>query len=287
MKDTRARIPAGVYPDARKRRYDSTIIHLDALVSDLDVSKKLPTEVMMSNLCKNCSSETTDLYCAHCGQSTSIKRIDWAFCLKEFIFNNLTFHKGIFFTIKSLIVNPKKMVEDYLSGKRIRYTSAVHFFLFILIFKGILTLITRDVDTEGPYKLMINGVSSDFNLRQYMKPMLFIFTSISSLGNYLVYRSRKFNLPEHFFLNFYIIGMSILLTKLYTLITWNKFPDFRIVVSLLVIVSYYIRMFYDKKIRIVDFLKGIWCMTLNLTFSLVLVIIGAIIYGISKTYIKI
>ena len=232
----------------------------------------------MSNLCKNCNTETTDLYCSHCGQSTSIKRIDWAFCTKEFIFNNLTLHKGLLYTIKTLIMHPKKMVEDYLNGKRVSYTGAVQFFLFILIFKGIISLLVGDVSTEGPGKININGISSDIDLKQYMKPMILIFTSISSLGNYLVYKNRKFNLAEHFVLNFYIIGMCFLLPVVFNLLTLFRFRDYNAMLMVLIIISYYIRIFYDKKIRIIDFFNGIWCMVINLFFALILLIAGAIIY---------
>jgi hypothetical protein len=244
----------------------------------------------MDNQCRNCNSETTDLYCAHCGQSTSTKRIDWAFCAKEFIFNNFTFHKGMLFTIKSLIINPKKMVENYLEGKRVGYTGAVQFFLFILIFKGIISLLVGDVQAASPGKIEINHISSAIDFQKYMRSMIFVFTSISSVGNYLVYRSKKYNLAEHFFLNFYIFGMCFFLTAVFNLITFYKFPDFKAGIMGLIIISYYIRIFYDKKIKVVDFLKGIWCMTLNLIFASILFIIWAIIYmnqnGILKTAIQ-
>ncbi len=240
----------------------------------------------MSNLCKNCNSETTDQYCAHCGQCTSIKRIDWAFCTQEFIFNNFTFHKGMLFTIKSLLLNPKKMVENYLAGKRVGYTGAVQFFLFILIFKGIISLLVGDVGTDEPGTIMINGASSPINIEQYTRPIIFIFTTVSALGNYLVFRSRKFNLAEHFFLNFYIIGMSFFISAVFNLVTFYKFPDLKLPVMFLIIISYYIRSFYDKKIRFVDILKGIWCMTLNLIFAVILLIIGALIYAYQHDLLK-
>jgi hypothetical protein len=232
----------------------------------------------MNNQCKNCNAEISDLYCSHCGQSTSTKRIDWAFCAKEFIFNNFTFHKGMLFTIKSLIINPKKMIENYLEGKRVGYTGAVQFFLFILIFKGIVSLLVGDVGADKPGTIMINGVSSNVDLQKYVRPGIFIFTIISSLGNYLVYKSKKYKLAEHFFLNFYIIGMVFFLSVVYNLITFYKFTDEKILFMGLVIISYYTRIFYDKKIKVIDFLKGIWCLTLNLVFALILLIIGAIIY---------
>ncbi len=233
----------------------------------------------MSNLCKNCNSETTDLFCPHCGQSTSTKKIDWAFCFTEFIFNNFTFHKGMLFTIKSLVLNPKKMVENYLEGKRIGYTGAVQFFLFILIFKGIISLIVGDVGSEKPVTITTNGNSSPIDMQSYIRPMIFIFVTISSLGNYLIYKNRKFSLAEHFVLNFYIIGMCIFLTQVFDLITFNKSQYLHVLIMALIIISYYIRIFYDRKIRIVDFIKGIWCMIVNLIFAIIVVLSGIIIYG--------
>jgi hypothetical protein len=232
----------------------------------------------MSNICKNCNFETDGKFCSNCGQSTSTKKIDWSFCFKEFIFNNFTFHKGMLFTIKSLILNPKKMVENYLAGKRIRYTGAVQFFLFILIFKGIISLLVGDVGPEKPGTITANDDSSQLDMQSYIRPMLFIFVTISSLGNYLVYKSRKFSLAEHFVLNFYIIGMCFFLTQVFDLITFNKIQDWNILIMALIVISYYIRIFYDKKIRVVDFLKGIWCMAVNFIFATIVVISGAFIY---------
>jgi len=135
-----------------------------------------------------------------------------------------------------------------------------------------------DVQTSSPGNIMINGVSAQIDLQKYMRPMVFMFTIISSLGNYLVYRKKKYNLAEHFFLNFYIVGMGFFFSILFNLITFYKLPDYKTLFMGVVIISYYIRIFYEKKIRFVDFLKGIWCMTLNLIFALILVAIGAFIY---------
>ncbi len=232
----------------------------------------------MSNMCKNCNSETTDLFCAHCGQPTSTNRINWTFCIKEYIFNNFTLHKGMLFTIKSLILHPKKVVEDYLKGKRISYTGAIQFFLFILIFKGLISLLIGDAGATEPGNITINGVSSEIDFVKYMKPMVLIYTAFSSIGNYLVFKNRKYNLAEHFVLNFYIVGMGFFLGVVFNLVSLYRFKDFDVLFMTAVVLSYYIRIFYDKKIRGVDVLKGIWCLTINLFFALILVIIGAIIY---------
>jgi hypothetical protein len=86
---------------------------------------------------------------------------------------------------------------------------------------------------------MINGVETVLDLQKYMKPILIIYTIISSLGNYLVYRRRKYNLAEHFVINFYIIGMVFLLTALFNLVTFYKVSDYDYIPTMLVGISYY------------------------------------------------
>jgi hypothetical protein len=178
------------------------------------------------------------------------------------------------------------MVEDYLAGKRIYYTSAVHFFLFVMIVKAIVALISGHAHTTEPGKVMINGVSSDIDLKHYLKPMIIIFASVSSIGNYLAFKSRKYNLAEHFFINFYIVGMCFLISVVLNIVTLYKYPDTVTLIMLLVILSYYIRTFYDKKLRVVDFLKGIWCLIMNMLIALILLIIGALIYAYQHNMLK-
>lgn len=233
----------------------------------------------MIEFCKNCSCETTGLYCAHCGQSTSTKRINWAFFTKEFLFNNFTFHKGMLFTVKSLILHPRKMLTDYLEGKRVGYTGAVQFFLFILIFKGLVSLIRGDAAADSNYTTMINGVETAIDLQKYMKPLIIIYTIISSLGNYLVYRSRKYNLAEHFVINFYIIGLVFLTTSLFDIFTFYKLTDYNYIPILIFGIASYMRIFYDKKIRIIDFFKALWCLTLNLILALIVLVIYGFTYA--------
>ena len=233
----------------------------------------------MKELCKNCNSKTTGLFCAHCGQSTTTKRIDWSFCSKEFFINSLTLHKGMLFTVTSLIRHPKKMVTDYLDGKRICYTGAVQFLLFITIFMGLASLLGRGAQDNPVSNAMINGVEYEIDIHKYMKPIIVIYAIISSFGNYLVYRRRKYNLAEHFLLNFYIIGMVFLLSTVFDLITFYQLSDYDYIPAFLFAMTYYIRIFYDKKIRVVDFFKAIWCITLNLIIALVLLIGGGFIYA--------
>ncbi len=72
--------------------------------------------------------------------------------------------------------------------------------------------------------------------------------------------------------------MGFLLSAVFNIISFKTLTDYKFFAMLLIVISYYIRIFYDKKIRIADFFKALWCMTLNLIFDLILLVIGVIIY---------
>jgi hypothetical protein len=218
----------------------------------------------MNNLCKNCDTETTDLYCPHCSQPTKTKRIDWSIFSQEFIYNNFTLHKGLLFTIKSLVLKPKRVIEDYLVGKRIRYTGAVQFYLFILIFLGVFSLIWTEFGLFKQGKILVNYSNSKVDIGGWIKNLRILFIALSSFGTYLVYRSKKYNLVEHFIVNFYILGMSLFLTEVIMILSIYKLETSRAYIFFAIVTSFYIRIFYDAKIRIKDFIKGLWCLILSI-----------------------
>tara|TARA_R110002050_G_scaffold300722_2_gene471902 strand:+ start:46416 stop:47321 length:906 start_codon:yes stop_codon:yes gene_type:complete len=57
------------------------------------------------------------------------KRITWELIWTDFL-NVINFEKGVFFTIKGLIVKPKETVDDYLYGARMRHANPFRFLLF-------------------------------------------------------------------------------------------------------------------------------------------------------------
>jgi hypothetical protein len=231
----------------------------------------------MDNICKNCGFETTENYCARCGQATQTKRFDWPMFLQEFIFNNFTLHKGLLFTIKSLILHPKQVIEDYLAGKRAKYTGAVQFFLFILLCYGLLILFKSELGIHQPQKIVTGYANTKIDISGWMKSMRLLIIVVSSFLTYMIYRNKKYYLAEHFIVNFYIWGISSLLGEVIMLITFYKLERGRALIGCFIIISYYIRIFYNEKIWIIDYIKGIICFLLSVVaykylFKLILMI---------------
>jgi hypothetical protein len=215
----------------------------------------------MNNLCKNCDTETTDLYCPHCGQPTKTKRIDWSIFSQEFIYNNFTLHKGLLFTIKSLIINPKRVIEDYLYGKRVKYTGAVLFYLFYFILAALFQLIKvqlgiqqENVYAESDYK--------NIDISNWVKSLRILTIVLSSFSTFIIYRNKKYNLSEHVVINFYIWPICLFLAYMIRVVTFYKLETSEPYIFNVLLIIYYIRTFYDKRIRIIDCFKGILCFML-------------------------
>jgi hypothetical protein len=97
--------------------------------------------------CKNCTSKIYANYCAHCGNAAKLKRIDGHFILHE-IEHVLHFEKGLFFTIKELLLRPGKCVKEYISENRSRLVKPI---IFIIVTSLIYTLVEHFFNIEKGY----------------------------------------------------------------------------------------------------------------------------------------
>src|SRR5947199_6953580 len=96
--------------------------------------------------CKNCGYHVDYKYCPKCGQSASIERFSVKHLLHEFIHGFYHVDHGIIYTTKALSLNPGKMLNEYLHGKRKDHFNP---FTFILIISALLTiLLPKLVDTS-------------------------------------------------------------------------------------------------------------------------------------------
>lgn len=72
--------------------------------------------------CKNCGENIVGNYCYNCGLKV-IDRIDNNHIFTQFFDKIWNINNGFFGTLKTLIVNPKMVVSEYLRGNIIRYYS--------------------------------------------------------------------------------------------------------------------------------------------------------------------
>ena len=96
--------------------------------------------------CLNCNHhiETTDAYCASCGQRTRESRISSWQLIGEF-FRTVVNIDSKFFKSLGLLFFPSRLTSDYIQGKRARYINpARFFFVALIIYFGLLTLVLNN-----------------------------------------------------------------------------------------------------------------------------------------------
>lgn len=79
--------------------------------------------------CRNCNSTINDKFCGNCGQPVQLKRIDGHFVRHE-IAHVLHLDKGIFYTVKELLIRPGTTVRTFISEDRNRLVKPI---LFLII----------------------------------------------------------------------------------------------------------------------------------------------------------
>jgi hypothetical protein len=78
--------------------------------------------------CKNCGHMATHKYCAHCGQPTRVRRLNFEDFLEDGI--NETFHlsQRYFVTLREMHFRPGPTISAYLAGKRRTYQNPLSYF---------------------------------------------------------------------------------------------------------------------------------------------------------------
>ena len=82
-------------------------------------------------ICGNCQTNFSGNYCFNCGQHKDVPRFSYKWIAKNMIGGWINIDSGFFFTIKELFIRPGYMINDYITGKRIRYFRPLQM-LFVL-----------------------------------------------------------------------------------------------------------------------------------------------------------
>lgn len=110
--------------------------------------------------CKNCVSKIHGNYCAQCGQPAKLKRIDGQFILHE-IEHVLHFEKGLFFTIRELLIRPGRSVRGYIAENRSRLMKPI---IFIIVTSLIYSLMEHFFQIEKGYFNMSDDKATSIKL---------------------------------------------------------------------------------------------------------------------------
>jgi len=237
--------------------------------------------------CKNCGKIIEGNFCSHCGQNSKVGKVNLSNFLSEISESVFQINKGLFFTIKELLVRPGPCVKEFLNGKRKNHFKPI---AYVLTFSTLYFLISRLTGENTWMNDVISGFSEAANDAKRDKeiPSLLAWLSenfayanllllpIFSFASYLSFFGFKRNYLEHIVLNSYVTGQQAIFYSIFILIEIfidSKYLELMPVLISVVYASWVYWQFFIKGNRIINILRLVLAYVLYIIFSLGLLFI--------------
>ncbi len=218
--------------------------------------------------CTKCEVIISQKFCPNCGNPRELQRINWQYVLSEFS-NVFNLEKGIFYTLKEVILRPGSAVKKFLFEDRKRFVKPMVFIILCSIF---FTFIKHTFNFDSP-----NILTNSYNWQKSTLGNI-IFVILDNTGYSTIvmaffialwikvfFRKADYNYYEIYTLLCYVMGIAILINGIFGILedVFN-FPVFQVGVNLgLIYISWGIARFFDKN-KIVNYFKGIISVVLGM-----------------------
>ncbi len=211
------------------------------------------------NICKKCNNEFEGNYCFNCGHPQKIERINSGYIISE-IASVLNFQKGIFHTIKELLIKPGQNIRQFISEDRNRLVKPI---LFIIICSLTYTVFVQIFEFKDGYinfhfddsnsamSLIFQWITQNYG---YSNILMAVFVAIWIK---IFYRKYDYNFYEILILLLFISGMQMLMFAfLGALESLIKTPILTFGTYFVLIYAFWtIGQFFDKR-KILNYAKA-------------------------------
>jgi len=174
--------------------------------------------------CRNCETELNGNYCHACGQSANIRQINLLFVLHQLRDGIFQVDRGFFYTAKELFLRPALTLDNYLTGKRIRYFKPVS---YVMILGTVFALLNHwlQLDDISDTKLVTDSIKTAYaDAQEWINTRYTLFSFLLipffALSFYLFFRKEKYNFFEHLVINTYLIGQQFLIHIILIPVIW-------------------------------------------------------------------
>ncbi|PID63074.1 MAG: hypothetical protein CR986_00400 [Ignavibacteriae bacterium] len=235
--------------------------------------------------CRKCGAELADDFCSKCGNPKTLKRIDGSYVLSEIV-SVLNFDKGIFYTIKELLIRPGKNVHEFIHTDRNRLVKPV---IFVIVCSLIYTIAQQFLKFEDGY---VNaggfGDSAVTNIYKWIQNNYgysnIIMSFFITLWIKLFFKKYHYNFFEIMILLCFVMGIGMLIYTTFGII--ESITKVRILqiggIAGFIYISWAIGQFFNKNKKL-NYLKGLAAYLLGMiTFYFLAVILGVGIDLISQ-----
>ena len=172
--------------------------------------------INMENItCKNCENTFTGNYCNVCGQKVHFGKFTLKREISTVFSNVFSLDKGIILTVKLLIVNPGKLIRDYLSGATKKYIHPLKFLMLCVTVSVILEYIVGGFEAVNESVNEMAGYSDEQLkmqqkfmpvMKQYLDIIILLMLPFQSFFSYIFFKKHKYNYTEHLLLNSFFFG---------------------------------------------------------------------------------
>lgn len=167
-----------------------------------------------STLCKNCDTTLTGRYCIECGQSADTERISYHSIIHEIEHGIIHIDKGIFYTIKELVLRPGRTIKGYLAGKRVDHFKPFAFLFITATIYAVLAKVTHSGTLFGNIQVSVQDKDDQVFIeafewiKNHYAYALVLLLPLISLSTLIVYRKSAYNYFEHLVINAYTTGIK-------------------------------------------------------------------------------
>lgn len=239
----------------------------------------------MMAVCTSCNQNIPENYCSKCGEPAILKRIDRHYIQHE-IEHVLHLEKGIFYTIKELLIRPGQTIHNFISNDRSRLVKPV---VFVIVTSLIYTLINHFFHIEEGYinfdktnTAAINPINEWVQSHYgYANIIIGVFLS---LWLKLFFRKYGYNFFELLILLCFIQGMGMLIFAIFAMtegLTHIRLLQY----SGMLFLGYFswaVGQFFDKH-KYINYLKALGGYILGvITFTGCTLLLGLLVYSITK-----
>jgi len=231
-------------------------------------------------LCTNCQTHIDQNYCPNCGQAVQQKRIDRHYIQHE-IEHVLHFEKGIFYTVRELLLRPGQNVREFISGNRSRLVKPI---IFIIVTSLVYTVINHFFHVDDGYvsfssdKATSTTAISDW-VRSHYGYANIVMGIFIALWLKLFFSKSGYNFFETLILLCFVMGMGMLLLSVFVVIEGTTKVAVMVWAGRIAVLYcvWAIGQFFDKS-KVTSYLKSFAAYVLGmLTFSGGILLLGYVV----------
>lgn len=242
--------------------------------------------------CLNCYTPFEGKFCPNCGQKATTHRYSVKTLKDELYDKYKPFDNKVLFTLKEILFRPVNVTNDFLAGRRVKYSSPFSLLLVVVSFTAWVTRnleykmmgesseikhLPKSVNIEDKLLAQSSDSFNDFYMQcsEYTTLFSVLFISIAS---YHIFRKAKLHFGEHFIVNAIATISTSLIYILFVPVMKLTNDEIYINLSMFFFGSIYycfilVKIFqrkYNSKTRVIFY--SISCLTLSYTLDSIVII---------------